>query len=189
MLCANSDNVTFGVSGNVLTIEAIPGKDFFVNPVDDSVVADAAFVYRPVVGDFVCRAKISLEHKAKFDGGALFAYQDDTHWVKACFEQGDYGFKSVVTVATDGVSDDCYGVTVHGDFVWLQLARTDDVFSIHYSFDGMQWFMSRLCSSMLFDRLLKVGFEAQSPTGDGGTRTFTDFEILDHRLSDPRAGQ
>ncbi|MBT1176021.1 DUF1349 domain-containing protein [Bifidobacterium callimiconis] len=178
----------FDIRGNVLAMKAEPGRDFFVNPVDGSVIADAAFAYQPTEGDFICRAKVSLHHESKFDGGALFAYQDDTHWVKACFEQGDYGFQSVVTVVTNGTSDDCYGVTVPGDAVWLQLARTGDVFSIHYSFDGDHYFMSRLCS-VPFDRWMNVGFEAQSPTGDGGERYFTNFTILNHRLADPRAGR
>jgi len=181
-------NAKFEINGNQLIVEAEPKKDFFVSPVDGSVTANAAFVYEEITGDFVCRARISLEHKSMFDAGVLLAMQDDTHWAKACFEMGDYGFKSVCTVMTNGVSDDCNGITVEGDAIWLQLARTGNVFSVHYSLDGEHYFMARLCS-MPFVDTLKVGFEAQSPTGDGGKRYFTDFAIEKHGLADPRMGR
>ncbi|MBT1174690.1 DUF1349 domain-containing protein [Bifidobacterium sp. LC6] len=181
-------NCAFEIKDNILIMEAEPGKDYFANPVSGEVKADAAFAYTTIEGDFTCRAKVRLEHKSQFDGAGLFAFQDDTHWVKACFEQGDYGFKSVVTVMTNDHSDDGYGVTIPGDSIWLQLARTGDVFSIHYSYDGDFYYMSRL-ARMPFAKTLQVGFEAQSPTGEGGKRYFTDFTIVREGLKDPRAGQ
>lgn len=181
-------NCTYEITGNQLIIEAEPRKDFFVNPIDGSITANAAFVYKEVYGDFICRAKISLEHKAMFDAGVLMAMQDETHWAKACFEMGDYGFKSVCTVMTNGLSDDSNGVTVENDTIWLQLARTGDVFSVHYSLDGINYYMARLCS-LPFNRTLKVGVEAQSPTGDGGKRYFSDFSIENRGLTNPRLGR
>jgi len=178
----------YEIVGNRLVIDAEPGKDFFVSPVDGSVTANAAFVYEEVTGDFVFRAKISLEHKAMYDAGVLMAMQDETHWAKACFELGDYGYKSVCTVMTNGVSDDCNGITVDEDSIWFQLARTGNTFSVHYSLDGENYFMARLCS-MPFAETLKVGFVAQSPTGNGGKRYFTDFSIENRGLDNPRMGK
>jgi len=177
----------FEVSEKQLVIYAEPHTDYFVSPVDGSVTANAALVYEEVTGDFVCRAKVSLEHKSMFDAGVLMAVQDDTHWAKACFELGDYGFKSVCAVMTNGLSDDCNGATVEENELWLQLARTGNVFSVHYSMDGENYFLTRLCS-LPFAETLKVGFEAQSPTGEGGKRCFTDYVIEHHGLEDPRLG-
>jgi len=70
----------FEVSEKQLVIYAEPHTDYFVSPVDGSVTANAALVYEEVTGDFVCRAKVSLEHKSMFDAGVLMAVQDDTHW-------------------------------------------------------------------------------------------------------------
>lgn len=181
-------NCKYEIKENRLIIESGPQNDFIVNPVDGSVTANAPFVYEDITGDFICRAKISLEHKAMFDAGGLMAMQDETHWAKACFELGDYGFKSVCTVMTNGLSDDCNGITVDGDVIWLQLARTGDVFSVHYSLDGTNYFLTRICS-MPFEKTLKVGFEAQSPTGYGGKSCFTDFSVENRRLDNPRAGK
>lgn len=180
-------NCKFELNGNRLAIEAIPKADFFVNPVDGSVKADAAFVYEEVEGDFICRAKITLEHKSMFDAGVLLALQDDAHWAKACFEMGDYGFKSVCCVMTNGLSDDGNGITVDGNTIWLQLARTGNVFSVHYSLDGTHFYMARLCS-MPLSKKLKVGFVSQSPAGNGVKALFEDFSIENKGLRNPRAG-
>lgn len=180
-------NCKYEIKGNQLIMEAEPKTDFFVNPIDGSVAANAQFVYEEMTGDFVCKAKISLEHKAMFDAGVLFAMADETHWAKACFELGDYGFKSVCTVMTDGLSDDCNNVTVEGSEIWLQLSRTGNAFAVHYSLDGEKFYMARLCS-MTFGPVMKVGFVAQSPTGEGGTRTFTDFSVESRTLENPRLG-
>ncbi len=180
-------NCKFEITGEHLVIEADPGKDFFVNPVDGSVTANAAFVYEEITGDFVCRARVSLEHESMYDAGVLLALQDDTHWAKACFELSDYGFKDVCTVMTNGISDDCNGIIVENNSVWLQLARTGDVFTVHYSMDGENYIMARICS-MPLSKILKVGFEAQSPRGDGGKRYFDHFVIKNEGLKEPRAG-
>jgi len=180
-------NCQFEIKDNVLMVMAEAGTDYFVNPIDGHVVADAAFAYEEIEGDFICRAKVSLDHQSQFDAGALFAWEDAHHWVKLCFEQGDYGFRSVCTVVTDGLSDDSNGITVDGNEIWFQLARTKDVFSMHYSLDGQTYYMARLASRK-FSKTLKVGFEGQSPTGHGGARYFTDFVILKRSLVNPRQG-
>lgn len=178
---------SYTVTDTVLSIEAGPKTDYFVNPITGNIVANAAFVFQETTGDFVCKAKVSLEHKAEFDGGALFVYQDDTHWAKACFELSSYSFAEVCTVMTNGLSDDCNGFVIPGNEVWLQIARTKNVFSIHYSLDGKTYIMVRICSMPFTDKL-KVGFLSQSPTGDGCLCTFTDFSIENKTLSDPRMG-
>lgn len=167
-------NCKFEEKNNQLIIESIPNTDFFVNPTDGNIKANAAFVFKEIDGDFICRAKIYVEHKALFDAGVLMALQDDTHWAKACFEMGDYGFKSVCCVMTNGLSDDSNGILVNENTIWLQLARTGNVFSVHYSFDGKKYFMARLCN-MPLNKKLKLGFEAQSPTGNSIKVLFEKF--------------
>lgn len=179
---------SYDINGNVLSIKAGSETDYFVNPIDGKIVANAAFVHEEISGDFVCKAKVSLHHETEFDGGALFVYQDDTHWSKACFEMSSYSFAEVCTVMTDGLSDDCNGTSIDGDDVWLQIARTDNVFSIHYSLDGNDYIMARICS-LPFNKKLKVGFLAQSPKGKGIRVTFTDFSIENRSLADPRMGE
>lgn len=180
-------NCKYEIKENQLIVEVGSKTDFFVNPLDGSVTANAAFVYEEITGDFVCKAKITFEHKTMYDAGVLMAMADDTHWAKACFELGEYGFKSVCTVMTNGFSDDCNNAIIEGNEVWLQLARTGNTFTVHYSLDGKKFYLSRICA-MSFGTAVKVGFVAQSPAGEGGKAVFTDYSVENRSLENPRLG-
>ena len=48
--------------------------------------------------------------------------QSDAVWGKACFEQSDFGTHAVVSVVTNGVSDDANGCNIDGDTVGCRSA-------------------------------------------------------------------
>lgn len=165
-----------------------PGEtDYFVNPVDGEVKANAPFFYKEVEGDFILRAKVSLDFESIYDACVLLALDHDKLWAKACFEFTDLGTNAVVTVMTNEKSDDANGVTVNGNEVWLQMSRKDNVFAIHYSLDGKEFLMSRL-AYLPMQKKIKVGLEAQSPTGKGGMRNFSEFSLETRSPIDIRKG-
>nr|WP_330370912.1 DUF1349 domain-containing protein [Lachnoclostridium phytofermentans] len=165
-----------------------PAKtDYFVNPADGKVVTDAPFFYKEVEGDFILRAKVSHDFVSTYDACVLLALENEKLWAKACFEYTDLGTHSVVTVMTNERSDDANGVDVDGDEVWLQLSRKDNLFAIHYSLDGKEFKMARLCH-LPMQKKIKVGLEAQSPTGDGGSRRFSNVSLELRSLEDIRNG-
>ncbi|WP_312370513.1 DUF1349 domain-containing protein [Lachnoclostridium sp.] len=165
-----------------------PAKtDYFVNPADGKIVTDAPFFYKEVEGDFVLRAKVSHDFVSTYDACVLLALENEKLWAKACFEYTDLGTHSVVTVMTNERSDDANGVDVDGDEIWLQLSRKDDLFAIHYSQDGKEFKMARLCH-LPMQKKIKVGLEAQSPTGNGGTRKFSNVSLELKSLEDIRSG-
>ena len=120
---------------NGIDIYAPAETDYFVNPVDGQVKADAPFFYKEVEGDFILRSKVSLDFESIYDACVLLALENDKLWAKACFEYTDFGTNAVVTVMTNNKSDDANGVNVEGNEIWLQMSRKDDVFAIHYSLD------------------------------------------------------
>lgn len=82
---------------------------------------------------------------------------------------------------------------VDGDFVlrskvWLQLARKDNVFAVHYSLDGENYKMARICS-LPMQKKIQVGLAAQSPVGKGGVRHFEDVVLEQRTLCDIRGGK
>lgn len=165
-----------------------PAKtDYFVNPADGKVQTDAPFFYKEVEGDFVLRAKVSHDFVSTYDACVLLALENEKLWAKACFEYTDLGTNSVVTVMTNERSDDANGVDVDGNEIWLQLSRQDDLFAIHYSQDGKEFKMARLCH-LPMQKKIKVGLEAQSPTGNGGTRRFSNVSLELRSLEDIRNG-
>jgi uncharacterized protein len=173
---------------NGIAVIAPPHSNSFVDPVSGTVMLSAPFYYREVEGNFVFRAKVSLDFISTYDAGVLFAYDHDKLWAKACFEFTDIGTHAIVSVMTNQYSDDANCVNIEGNQVWLQLSRKDNVFAVHYSIDGENFLMARL-TMLPMSKKIKVGVSAQSPLGQGGDRCF-EFLLLEHRtLENIRAGK
>ena len=172
---------------DMLLLEAHSGKDYFVNPESGEKILNAAYYYKMVTGDFILCAKVTHEFVSTYDACALLAMQDDVTWGKLCFEKSDFGTNAVVSVVTNGVSDDANGVNIDGKTVWLRMIRKGNIFSLHYSVDGKQFYMVRIFK-LVCDHTIKVGLVAQSPTGDGGEFLFEHIELDNHQVKDMRAG-
>jgi len=175
-----------------LAITAPPKTDWFNNPVPENgvvsrPVANAPFFYTEVHGDFVLRAKVRPNHRYTYDACALMVIRDEQMWAKAAFEQSDFGTKAAVCVVTNQVSDDANGCNIDQEEAWLQIVRAGDVFCVHYSLDGQRFDMVRLFSLPVGDNV-KVGFEAQSPAGEGGLRFFSDISLEKRTVKNLRAG-
>ena len=173
---------------NGLMISAAPYSNSFIDPSNGAVNMNAPFYYQETDGDFVFKAKVSLNFVSTYDACVLIAYDNDTLWAKACFEFSDFGKHTVVTVMTHQYSDDGNGINVDGNSVWLQLSRKDDLFAVHYSLDGENYFMARLARLPMHKRI-KVGMSAQSPIGQGGDRNFENISLEHKTLTNIRAGK
>ena len=165
----------------------MPDTDYFVNPETGEVTANAPFFYEEVSGDFVLRAKVSLDFESAYDACVLLALDNERLWAKACFEMSDFGVPLIVSVMTNGLSDDANGIGVDGTEAWLQLSRKGNVFAVHYSLDGKEFRMARL-AYLPMSSTIKIGFEAQSPSGSGGVRNFSDIDFRKVSLSNIRNG-
>lgn len=176
------------VTENSLKMVALPQSDYFVNPENGEVTATGAFYYKEIIGDFVLRATISPDFQGTYDAGCLFFMEDQTHWGKHCFEETDIGTQSVVSVVTNGLSDDANGVNIEGGKVHLQMVRKGDLFGFHYSYDGKNYLMARFFS-MKCEPKLKVGLVAQSPLGKGISVLFEEISLLEHTVENVRSGE
>lgn len=186
-------NESRAVTLNGETVIAAPANtDWFNNPVPEdgalsAPVADAPVLYTEVSGDFVFRAKVRPNHRYTYDAAALMVIRDERMWAKAAFEKTDFGTNAVVCVVTNGVSDDANGCNVEGDSLWLQIVRVGDVFCAHYSPDGKHFDMVRLFH-LPAGETVKVGLEAQSPSGAGGLHLFSDISLEHRTVKNLRAG-
>lgn len=178
----------YEVDNDNIQIYAPANTDYFVNPIDGTVRADAPFFYKEVEGDFILRANVSHDFVSTYDACVLLALDHDKLWAKACFEYTDIDTHSVVTVMTNEKSDDANGINVEGNEIWMQMSRKDNVFAIHYSFDGQDFKMARL-AYLPMQKKIKVGLEAQSPTGAGGIRTFHHVSLELRSPLDIREGK
>src|ERR1700722_6129832 len=156
---------TFSVKGNDVVIVAGEKTDMFRDPnVTNNTDSAPKLLFE---GEENCVLIASIEHAfaSKWDGGALVVKQDSLHWIKFCFEKDYTGAKRVVSGVTNDISDDCTSKEMKSDKVFYKVAKAGNVITLYCSENGAKWFLIR---HLQFDarKGFKLGFLAQSPTGD-----------------------
>ncbi|MBE0339670.1 DUF1349 domain-containing protein [Paenibacillus sp. 23TSA30-6] len=189
----NESKATF--ENDKLIIEAPAKSDFFNNNgavsetgITPENLTNAPFYYKEVTGNFVMRAQVSHGFKDTYDSATLMIMQDFQVWAKACFEKTDFDTHAVVSVVTNQTSDDANGCNIDSDTIWLQIARVGNSFAFHYSLDGLKFVMMRFFT-LPVDETIKVGLEAQAPTGQGGARIFQNFSLVNKTVKNIRFGE
>jgi regulation of enolase protein 1 (concanavalin A-like superfamily) len=174
-----------------LGVTAGPRTDLFVDPQGTGDAAlNAPRLLGALDGDFQLHALVRVGFSATYDAGVLLVWAHDRSWAKLCFEYSPQGRPMIVSVVTRGVSDDANAFEVDGDQVWLRVARLGPAFAFHASTDGSTW---RFVRYFALDgdpgaAPPLVGFEAQSPAGDGCAVTFERVGFTPERLADLRDG-
>ncbi len=181
--------VTFSLDdGPLLTITAPPRSDLFSDPAGGAPMDAAPRLLGPVDGDFQLSARVRCTFAGAFDAGALLLWAGEEHWAKLAFEVSPQGEPMVVSVVTDGRSDDANAFVVPGDAVWLRISRMGAACALHARLDGEEdWRFVRHCPLPGADGL-RAGFLAQSPTGEGATARFDEIGFVPERLADLRSG-
>jgi uncharacterized protein len=180
-----------------VTVSALPHSDIFVDPASDSADAQvnaesmlnaATLLGEPPTGDFQFSAWVTVTFASTYDAGVLLLWHNERYWAKLCFEFSPAGDPMIVSVVCRGVADDANAFVVPGRTVWLRVSRMGRVYAYHASADGKAWQMIR--AFVLDDELAshRIGFEGQSPTGDGCRVTFDEVRFVSERLSDLRDG-
>lgn len=179
--------VSARIEDGVLTITAGPITDLFTDPMGTTLTDNAPRLRFPADPRFTLSARVSVEFASTFDAGVLVVRADDQHWGKLCFEFSPQGEPMIVSVVTNGVSDDCNSVPLARRDIFLRISRLDPAIAFHYSEDGVTWRMVR------FFRLadateFSLGFSSQSPTGQGCTARFSDIRYTAEAIADLRSG-
>ena len=184
-----------------VTVTAQPHTDIFIDPGNgsfsaganaalnaESMLNAATLVGDVPKGDFQLSARVTVGFAAAFDAGVLLLWLEERHWGKLCFEFSPADEPMVVSVVCCGVSDDANAFTVPGRSVWLRVSRIDRAYAYHASLDGKAW---RMISVLMLDDQTsrdRIGFEGQSPAGDGCSVTFGEIRFLPKRLAGLRDG-
>jgi regulation of enolase protein 1 (concanavalin A-like superfamily) len=172
------DPASWSLDG-ALTITAPPRTDLFRDPAGSKPQAGAPRLLGPVEGDFQLSARVRCTFASAFDAGALLLWADDERWAKLALEVSPDGEPGVVSVVTDGLSDDANAFEVAGDAVWLRVSRLGSACALHARHDDEPWRFVRHFALAV----TSAGFLAQSPTGDGATARFEEIGFLPERLA------
>ena len=171
--------------GPVLTIAAPARTDLFNDPAGSDPAAGAPRLLGPVAGDFQLSARVGCTFADAFDAGALLVWAGERCWVKLAHEVSPDREPMVVSVVTDGLSDDANAFAVEGGAVWLRVSRMGSACALHARLDGEPW---RFVRHFPLRGELRAGFLAQSPTGEGATARFEQIGYTPERLADLRSG-
>jgi len=177
-----------------VTVSALPHSDIFIDPGaaaqlnGEPMLNAVTLLGIPPDGDFQFSARVTVEFASTYDAGVLLVWLDDRHWGKLCFEFSPTGEPMVVSVVTRGVSDDANAFVVDGRTVWLRVSRVSHAFAYHASLNGKAWRMVRFFSIDGTTGPAAIGFEAQSPTGEGCAVSFDDVRFRRERLGNLRDG-
>jgi regulation of enolase protein 1 (concanavalin A-like superfamily) len=110
-------------------------------------------------------------------------WADEHHWAKLSFELSPDKQPTMVTVVTRGLSDDCNSIPISGNTVYLQIAKSGPAYAFYSSSDGKSWQVLRVFS--LGEGLRpRVGFESQSPVGDGTEVIFSAIHYSPKKITD-----
>lgn len=180
--------VSAALDAGALTIVAGAQTDLFTDPAGAPPKADSPRLLFAPQGDFTLAAHVQVDFRSTFDAGVLLLWVDDAHHGKLCFEYSPQGEPMIVSVVTNGVSDDCNSVVVQGNQAWLRIMRRGDVLAMHWSADGARWHFVRYFALRTLAGL-RAGFSSQSPTGEGCSATFSRISYRPSGVEDVRSGE
>ncbi|WP_265520530.1 DUF1349 domain-containing protein [Oerskovia flava] len=181
-------------AAGALEVTAAPHSDIFVDPGEGDQVTSHTLLNAVTLlgeapaGDFQLTARVTADFGATFDAGVLLLWLDEKHWAKLCFELSPDDEAMVVSVVNREVSDDANAFVVDGASIFLRVSRVGRVFAYHASVDGRTW---RLVRAFVLDApglTPSIGFEAQSPHGEGCRVVFDQVTFTSARLEDLRDG-
>jgi uncharacterized protein len=138
--------------------------------------------------NFVLTVAIHHDFINKWDGGAIVLETDKMNWIKFCFEKDYTGSHRIVSVVTHDISDDCNSVAIIGNEVYYKIAKAGNVITLYYSTTGKKWFLIRHLQFNT-DSPVRLGFMAQSPTGNSCDVQFSHIRYNVKKITDPYLGE
>lgn len=170
-----------------LTITSPAKSDWFIDPQGAAGVGNAPVLLFPAPDPCILSAQVIVKHAATYDAGVLMVYESPSMWAKFCLELSPQGRPMIVSVVTKGISDDCNAFAVGGP-VYMRISKLEQAYAFHVSQDGKWWDLIRYFR-LEDNRNAQIGFEAQSPTGEGCTATFRDIRFEARLLTELRSGE
>ena len=137
---------------------------------------------------FTDKVQREFTETGTYSAGVLYAYENDTHSQKLCFEQDEYGVHRVVSVRTIGTSDDNNHQAIFGEWVYMRLSSDGTTLGSYFSEDGETWHMARLYKND-FPKKLLLGLSSQSPKDNTHTCFFTEVLLKKEAVANYRIGK
>ncbi len=179
------------VNDSVLNFDCNEGRDLFNDPKGTSsnnVPAIFTQVDNTKPFTFMAKVKPGFSPSATYNAAALLLFVDFNLYQKLCFEQDERGLHRVVTVRTDGTSDDNNHDAITSESVYLKIVSDTKRIGNYYSLDGKKWQMARLYKNTYPEKIM-LGISSQAPSEGNCLSTFTNLSLDTVSVSDFRLGE
>lgn len=177
------------IAGGKLTLKSNAKTDNFHDP-DGKLSNSTAPVLLGEVDNtkpFTFTATLTPQHLATYDAGALYVWVNDTLWFKFAMERDERAKVRIVSVRTNGTSDDNDHDVVTTKSVTLKISSDTKTIGFYYSIDGKDWQLIRLFKND-YPAKIWLGLSSQSPMGNGNTTVFEDVSLTNTAITDFRMG-
>ncbi|WP_076070906.1 DUF1349 domain-containing protein [Sphingomonas montana] len=177
-------------SGGALTLRSDAKRDNFRDP-DGKLSNNTAPVLLAGVDNrrpFTLTARLTPQFNATYDAGTLYVWVRDDLWLKLAMERDERGKTRIVSVRTDGTSDDNNHDVVTAKSVMMKISSDTKTVGLYYSIDGRSWQLVRLFKNGYPDKIW-LGISTQSPLGKGTTTKFEALSLTQKSIADFRLGQ
>lgn len=188
-----ADTLTFVNEDASMTIYCPEGLDMFCDPNEGKLTNNALPLLLKEIDNtkpftFIAKVTPEFTEEGLYNAADLIVYANDTLWQKFCFEQDEYGKHRLVTVRTQGTSDDNNHDMVSSNTVYMKISSDTHTIASYYSLDKKQWHMVRLYKNY-YPRTIYVGVASQCPVKGQCTSTFEEISLDTNNVSDFRMGE
>ena len=171
-----AENCVKLLDDGALEFHCAEGLDFFSDPNGKLSNTTLPILLVPVENTkpFTLIAKVTPEFTTEglYNAADLFVYSCDSLWQKLAFEQDEYGNHRIVTVRTQGTSDD----------------NNHDKLDVSSVYLKKRWNMVRLYKNC-YPKNIYLGISSQCPQKGSCTSRFEEISLSHDNVSDFRLGE
>nr|WP_321357596.1 DUF1349 domain-containing protein [uncultured Draconibacterium sp.] len=185
----NGEKLTGQKSENKLEFNSGEKSDFFNEPNGKDKYSNAPMLLTQVNNNepFTFITKVSPEFSETYDAGALYLFVNNDKWTKFAFEMDERKLTRIVTVRTNGTSDDNNHDAIVAKSVFLKISSNAESVGFYYSTDSINWQLVRVYKND-FPAATYIGISSQSPLGSGIKTTFENLSLTNVAIKDFRKG-
>lgn len=188
----NGADTCVTVKGNdKLELYGTEGKDFFIDPngklSNNTLPILLTELDNTKPFTFVAKVTPEFTPEGIYNAADLIVFANDTLWQKLCYEQDERGGHRIVTVRTQGTSDDNNHELLNVPSVYLKLSSDTRTLASYYSLDKKEWHMVRLYKNY-YPSKIWLGIASQCPQDGKCTSLFEEISLEQASVSDFRMG-
>lgn len=180
----------YEVSDSLLAINGITATNYFIAPDGGRVEATAPILLTEIDNSkpftFTTRVESSIEKI--YDAGTVYMFVDNSRWLKFAFERDEKLRCRVVTVRTEGSSDDNNHDIIEQDHVYMRISSSTKQIGFYYSLNGVDWNLARIYRNE-YPAKMWLGISSQSPKEGNNIARFSGMSLTGAFVSDHRLGE